>query len=289
MTWHHLFIPHKQTHEKAQLISWHALAVYVLLFMFLQVGFSIIGYSKPGVLGISSKVDQKTIIELTNVERQKFGLSSVKENSILDAAAAQKAKNMFEENYWAHFAPSGKTPWDFITKAGYKFVFAGENLAKNFYTSDEVVKAWMASPSHKENIISSKYQEIGIAVAEGTLNGQKTTLVVQMFGSTQNPDDVPVVASHSQPLDLSRQLVQNQNNPLGLQHQIENAPLIDTFQVSKIFGLGLIGFVAVLMTLDFIVIRRRGVVRLASHNIAHLAILSTSTLAIFMNSSGSIL
>lgn len=289
MSWHHLFIPHKQTHEKAKLISWHALAIYVLLFMFLQVGFSIVGYSKPGVLGISSGVDQKTLIELTNLERQKLGISSVKENPILNVAAEAKAKNMFEENYWAHFAPSGKTPWDFITKSGYKFIFAGENLAKNFYTSDEVVKAWMASPSHKENIVSPKYQEIGIAVVEGTLNGQKTTLVVQMFGSTQNPADVPVIARNDQIPPTSKLIVQNPNNSLGVQNPETNGVLIDTFQVSRTFGLGLIALVSLLVFVDFIVIRRRGVIRLASHNIAHLAILSTSTIAIFMNGPGSIL
>src|SRR3989338_9588678 len=189
MSWHKIhkwFIPHRDTHKKAHLISWEAFIFYILIFIFLQVGFSILGYAKPCLLVISSNITNQKIIELTNAERAKQGLSVVKENEALNKAAYLKGMNMFEENYWAHFAPSGKSPWDFMTRAGYRFVFAGENLAKNFSNSDDVVVAWMNSPSHRENIINGKYRDIGIAVEDGVLSGQSTTLVVQMFGTTDN-------------------------------------------------------------------------------------------------------
>src|SRR3989304_2913294 len=136
MAWQNWFLPHKNTHQKANLISWHGLFIYILIFILLQVGFSIVSYSNPGVLGIDSNIDKKRLIELTNIERQKSGLPAVSENTTLDKAAEFKAQNMFQENYWAHFAPSGKTPWDFILGSGYAFTYAGENLAKNFYKSD---------------------------------------------------------------------------------------------------------------------------------------------------------
>src|SRR3972149_10682102 len=139
MAWQNWFLPHKDTHKKAQLISWEGIVIYILLFILLQVGFSIISYTKHGVLGISGNIDQKKLIELTNKEREKLGLSQLVENPALDQAAELKAQNMFSENYWSHFAPSGKSPWDFILGSGYKFSFAGENLAKNFYNADEVV------------------------------------------------------------------------------------------------------------------------------------------------------
>src|ERR1035437_572245 len=109
----HWFIPHKNTHKKAHLISWQALLIYALFFILLQVGFSIYSYTNPGVLGISSNIDPKTVITLTNIERQKNGLPPVIENQELDQAAKNKGDNMIAENYWAHFSPSGKTPWDF--------------------------------------------------------------------------------------------------------------------------------------------------------------------------------
>src|SRR3990167_4926118 len=196
MSWHKIhkwFIPHRDTHKKAHLISWEAFIFYILIFIFLQVGFSILGYAKPGLLGISSNITNQKIIELTNAERAKQGLSVVKENEALNKAAYLKGMNMFEENYWAHFAPSGKSPWDFILGSGYKFTYAGENLAKNFYNSEDVVSAWMKSPTHRDNLLNSKYKDIGIAVVEGVLNGQKTTLVVQEFGTTQGIASQPLV------------------------------------------------------------------------------------------------
>ena len=65
-------------------------------------------------------------------------------------------------------------------------MYAGENLAKGFRTAEGVHEAWMASPTHKENIMSPNYKDIGVAVVEGTLLGKETTLVVQMFGNQTN-------------------------------------------------------------------------------------------------------
>ncbi len=69
-----------------------------------------------------------------------------------------------------------------MLSSGYQYEFAGENLAKNFIFSQAVVDAWMASPSHRENILRNDYTEVGYAIVNGVLNGEETTLVVQMFG-----------------------------------------------------------------------------------------------------------
>ena len=292
---HHWFIPHKETHQKARLLSWEALFGYVLLFIFLQVGFSIVGYAKPGVLGITGSIDQKKLIELTNIERVKIGLPGVSENEALDRAAALKAANMFEENYWAHFAPSGKSPWDFILGSGYKFTYAGENLAKNFYNSDDVVTAWMASSTHRDNLLNSKYQDIGIAVVEGVLNGQKTTLVVQEFGSTQNLGAAPVVAVAGKQITVAKD---DYNSKLelvasGVETVVDTKasikPILDTYSFSKTAGLSVITLLIILLTIDVLVLRRRGVFRISSHNIAHMALLSLAAGSLFLAAPGAIL
>lgn len=293
MTWHKIhnwFLPHKDTHKKAHLISWEALLFYILLFILMQVGFSIVGYTKPGILGISSNVDHKKIVEFTNVERAKKGLPPVLENEALDKAAALKAQNMFAENYWAHFAPSGKTPWDFILGSGYKFIYAGENLAKNFYESDDVVDAWMASPTHRDNLLNSKYRDIGIAVAEGQLDGQNTVLIVQMFGSVQGIASNPSVNTEGKEILVPIDDYQNAREIIGsVQSKAKTASFIDSYAFSKTSGLILISFISVLLTLDFIVIYKRGVFRITSHHIAHLSLLGISAATIFYSSPGAIL
>ena len=102
---------------------------------------------------------------------------------MLTKAAALKADDMFSDNYWAHFAPDGTSPWYFYGKVGYSYTWAGENLARDFQTSAGVVAGWMASTAgHKENILNSNFTEVGVAVKNGVLQGEETTLVVQLFG-----------------------------------------------------------------------------------------------------------
>ncbi len=290
MSLHNWFLPHKETHKKAHLISWEALLFYILIFVSLQVGFTTLGYAKPGVLGIVGNIDSEKVIELTNAERAKQGLGPVKENEALDKAAEMKAQNMFQENYWAHFAPSGKTPWDFILGAGYKFTYAGENLAKNFYNSPDVVTAWMNSPTHRENLLNSKYKDIGVAVVKGTLNGQETTLVVQEFGTTENVAPIPVVATSGKQVEVPKQDYNNAPSLVASATQSNPAPpLIDPNRVLRIASFSVIGFMGLLLTVDLVVLYRRGVFRISSHHLAHMAILGTLASTIITSSPGSIL
>lgn len=285
------FIPHKDTHKKAHLISWEGLIIYILIFILLQVSFSIIGDTKPGVLGIVSNIDQKKLIELTNEEREKLDLPPVSENEALDKAAALKAQNMFSENYWAHFAPSGKTPWDFILGSGYKFTFAGENLAKNFYGSDNVISAWMASPTHKENLLNPKYRDIGIAVVEGVLNGQRTTLIVQMFGTTQGLVGKPSFEVQGKQIALSQKDYLNKPDLIAELSEVKlnTKVLIDPYSVSKVTGFSVIILIATLLTLDIWVLKRSGIFRISSHHIAHMALLTFAAGSLLMANPGTIL
>lgn len=287
-----LFIPHTETHQKAHLISWHGLIIYILLFILLQVGFSIYGNIKPGILGVDSSIDQKNVIELTNEQRAKNGLPPLSENLSLDKAAQAKAANMFSENYWAHFAPSGKTPWDFIQGSGYRFSYAGENLAKNFYTSDEVVAAWMNSSSHKENIMNPKYKEVGIAVVDGVLNGQKTTLVVQMFGASATLAQAPSVNVNGQKITVpeNNKFIPSVSNLVASAQTQKLAPaVVDPYSVYKTAGVGILTLISFLLVVDFIVLKKRGVYRFSSHHFANLSFIAAGTVSLINMHPGAIL
>jgi len=69
--------------------------------------------------------------------------------------------------------------------AGYNYDSAGENLAKDFTTDSSTVAAWMASPSHRANILNANYQDVGFAVMDSMLNGHPTTLIVALYGSPE--------------------------------------------------------------------------------------------------------
>lgn len=291
MVWQNWFLPHKETHKKAHLISWEGLSIYILIFILLQVSFSIVNLSKPGVLGISGSIDQKRLIELTNIARQSRGLSPVSANGALDKAAMLKAQNMFSENYWAHFAPSGKTPWDFMLGSGYRFTFAGENLAKNFYKSDDVVTAWMTSSTHRDNLLNPRYKDIGVAVVDGVLNGQKTTLIVQMFGTTEMLAAQPSVEVAGKQIAVPKQDLSNNLKLMAAleETKLNTKTLIDPYAVSKTAGFSVIILIAVLLVIDIWVLKARGVFRFSSHHIAHMALLVLAAGSLFMASPGAIL
>ena len=130
-----------------------------------------------------STVLPAVIIDLTNQERSADTLQPLQHNSVLDAAATLKAKHMAENEYFAHFSPDNVSPWHWFREAGYQYVHAGENLAIHFSDSDEVVDAWMNSPTHRENIMNGQFMEIGVGTARGSYQGFPTTYVVQLFGT----------------------------------------------------------------------------------------------------------
>ncbi len=138
------------------------------------------------------------VIAFTNIQRANTHLSLVEESSTLSAAAQAKAEDMARKGYFAHVGPDGKEPWKWIAEAGYQYIYAGENLAVRFVESSQVVEAWMASPTHRANIVKPVYEEIGVGVAEGTYEGQPAIYVVQYFG-TPRVDTSPVVAVASPP------------------------------------------------------------------------------------------
>ncbi|HSE35616.1 MAG TPA: CAP domain-containing protein, partial [Candidatus Paceibacterota bacterium] len=87
--------------------------------------------------------------------------------------------------------------------AGYRFKYAGENLAVNFDDSVAVDRAWMASPSHRANLMSDRYTEIGIAMATGTYKGRQTVFIVQLFGTPAKARPAPVFAEATSTLPLA--------------------------------------------------------------------------------------
>lgn len=98
-----------------------------------------------------------------NAARRANGLGEVRLNGALNKAATAKAKHMAENNYFAHVSPSGIQDWDFVKQSGYRYRAIGANLAKgDFGNSKSLVDAWMNSPGHRANILTSFGQEIGI-------------------------------------------------------------------------------------------------------------------------------
>jgi hypothetical protein len=129
-------------------------------------------------------VGSMELVSLTNSQRSNNGLPPLSYNGRLAASAYAKAQHMLANDYWAHTAPDGTTPWVFVRQAGYAYTTVGENLARGFQSDSAIVSSWMNSPGHRANLLNPAYRDMGVAAATGTMNGEVTTLVVAHFGAT---------------------------------------------------------------------------------------------------------
>lgn len=147
-----------------------------------------------------SAVISRTLVDLANADRSQSKIGTLRINPTLEQVAQMKANDMATKGYFAHTSPEGLNPWHWFKQAGYDFVYAGENLAVNFSDSAEVDKAWMNSPGHRDNILNTKYTEVGIATANGVYQGRPTTFVVQVFGRPMTEEQKRVLVKVDQAL-----------------------------------------------------------------------------------------
>ncbi len=102
------------------------------------MGFNVLTLRNGRLFADVTAIDLLTLI---NETRAQYHLDPLVENTKLDLAAYLKAQDMLQNNYFDHYSPSGKSPWDFIDSTGYYFQYAGENLAMNFFDSREALEA----------------------------------------------------------------------------------------------------------------------------------------------------
>ena len=175
------FIPNEKNDYKPHILRRASVAVlsFIALFIFFAGTFHIGVIERTSLL---SEVIARALVDKTNLNRIENQLGGLTINPVLERAAQEKANDMARKGYFAHTSPDGTTPWYWFEKAGYQFLYAGENLAVNFSDSSDVDRAWMNSPGHRANILNNKFTEIGIATAKGMYNGRETVFVVEMFG-----------------------------------------------------------------------------------------------------------
>ena len=197
---HHWTIPHEDNEFRPHATRHKTLAFYSVFLISVKIfiiALATFAFPSPAEF---STITVNRIIELTNKERIAGGVAPLRHSKVLDLSAKMKAEDMVKNNYFAHNSPQGVKPWHWFKEANYNYTFAGENLAMNFIEAEDTMKAWMNSPKHKENIISPDFEDIGIAVVVGVIDGYKTTLVVQHFGKTYTAVSGDVFPVSSPPL-----------------------------------------------------------------------------------------
>jgi uncharacterized protein YkwD len=316
---HHFFLPGESNNHRARLLH-HGILVYIIGILLLASYFlPLISSSRPDVLGISSNISAQELLVLTNLKRQDAGLSPLVMNEQLGQAAQSKGQYMFAHDFWAHNAPDGTTPWFFVKQSGYEYTFAGENLARGFTTSGDVVNAWMDSPGHKANMLSPNYKEIGFAVLTGKLLGDETVLVVEMFGSRNTapsevssvtdieiPSPTPTIVAQiptgtlitkptatMTPTPVAQSVLSPTMQPHPTDYifiaSVKTEPLVNKEAFSRSVSAFLVFLFIAILAVDIVIIERRQIVRVVGHNLDHLLFLVVMLIIIFVIGQGAIL
>jgi len=273
----HLLIPQDSNNHRARLLQLPI--IMLILFTFVVSQYGVRSVQEPQILGFASQISTTEVIRLTNIKRNQNGLSTLKENTELDAAAKAKGQDMLSKGYWAHVSPDGTQPWDFFKAVGYKYRYAGENLARDFSNPDSAVEAWMASPSHRENMLSDRYKEIGVAVVDGNLNGKDTTIVVQLFGTTlAGAPQVPIAAAQNQTVKSATVEAKPAAAPAVLvtpapepAEKFAATAVVAQSDYAKILSFGVVGFIFFALVVDAGVMWYKGVARKGSKSFAQIA------------------
>lgn len=104
----------------------------------------------------------------------------VRLSDALGSVALGHASDMAVNGYFEHEDLTGHSPADRVRAAGYREKLVGENIAYGPTSTEEVVKGWLDSPGHCENIMDPRFAEMGIGFAAGQAS-KRGLYWVQLF------------------------------------------------------------------------------------------------------------
>lgn len=207
----HPFKPKKISSRSFNQVYWPYLPVILVIGLLLSMGMAqgdfqnVIKNPGGSVLSYATSMQDQLLLADTNAQRSTQQLPVLAINPRLDAAADAKARDMAQRNYWSHNTPDGQEPWVFVTGQKYNYQKLGENLAAGFSDEQSAVKGWMASQSHRDNLLDPTFKEVGFGVAQvsnySAAGGGPMTVVVAFYGEPAAGG--PVVSTVSGDTDSS--------------------------------------------------------------------------------------
>lgn len=143
---------------------------------------------KPSIVtttntSVSNNSLTEQVLVLVNQERAKAKLNPLSLNSSLQSSAQSYSSQMATRNFFSHTAPDGGTFQQRIIKAGYSnYRWIAENIAAGQSTASEVMRGWMNSTGHRNNILNPNAKEIGVGYSNSSTSTYRHYWT-QHFGS----------------------------------------------------------------------------------------------------------
>jgi uncharacterized protein YkwD len=126
---------------------------------------------------VSMSKNEQAVFDLINNARSKKGLKKLNAGVTLTKLAGLKSDDMVSKEYFSHSSPTYGDPFKMLTNNKISYKTAGENIAGNSSIED-AVNSWLKSDTHKQNILSTSYNYVGIGVTQSPIYGY---IIVAMF------------------------------------------------------------------------------------------------------------
>jgi uncharacterized protein YkwD len=250
----HKHKPRGLTDKKFERVYWPYIPIILLAGFLLvfttrtHVLASLIRHPASKVLAYTTDLSGDALLADTNSARVSNNDQPLKLNVYLAQAAAAKAHDMAQRDYWSHNTPEGSPPWIFVDAQGYHYQKLGENLATGFSDAQTTVNGWMASTEHRRNLLDNGYTEVGFGYANipnyKAAGGGAMTVVVAFYGSPAGVTD----ATNNQLINSSvAGISSNGNTPdksittSRAQIAFARLPISQHATTFAVFGLALVG------------------------------------------------
>lgn len=123
----------------------------------------------------SARIPNRTVADFTqrvlryvNRVRRKHKLQKLRLSRTLTKIAKLHTQDQaFLQMRYTHLGADGSELADRFKRQGYLYRHAAENVAWCFTEPDQVFDAWMSSPGHRANILSTGVVEMGMYVCIG--------------------------------------------------------------------------------------------------------------------------
>jgi uncharacterized protein YkwD len=107
------------------------------------------------------------VVCLINDQRARHHLPALQASTSLDSSAQRWTNAMVSSGQFTHGSDFAAR----ISAAGFHWSFAGENIATGFTTPAQVVRGWMASTGHCQNILNPSFADVGTGVSPHPVRG----------------------------------------------------------------------------------------------------------------------
>ena len=112
----------------------------------------------------SLSAQELNAVNLLNSDRLRYALPPLTVDPALSRLARMKSEDMRDNQYFAHTSPTYGDVRSMLRQFGYSYAAASENIAHHA-TVEKAQAAFLSSPGHRKNIMSSTYTKVGVGIA----------------------------------------------------------------------------------------------------------------------------